>query len=424
MHARRGGNRRIGHGLRRGAHPQQGRARRGLARRDAEQFAERRLSCRTSPTGTSTAERKSVSFPIPLRPAAGPPSVSPAPLPSAEMIPMPRTAMFICGFYGYSRPAWRRVEYRFGFGRVGQPDAVVFFEQERDFEGVDRIQSESFAEQRRVGGDLFGGDLLQIQRFDNLLFELQFQIFHRIYSSFSVNVSHSRTPPPQSSHQPHTTASMRPWAISPSAYFRIKLQLLSGNAKKVLSPFSPCLIADLPQHDVRERVDEHRRRGPAPVVGVDDGLMAHVAVERCAAVGQHHADPLGGAVGRRPASSSHDATYASLQRSSIFENFMFGSASARYLSRMKTPNGTSGCRVMATCAVSRAACIRPASLQPACPAFVMTLFPFAAAHSFCPTFAAALLSSAPVNPGCPPAVSCLRLFCASSRSVSAPFVPS
>ena len=39
-------------------------------------------------------------------------------------------------------------------------------------------------------------------------------------------------------------------------------------------------------------------------------------------------------------------------RSSIFENFMFGSASARYLSRIKASNGSEGCCAMTTCAVS------------------------------------------------------------------------
>ncbi len=39
---------------------------------------------------------------------------------------------------------------------------------------------------------------------------------------------------------------MRPSAISEAVYSRIKLLLLSGNAKKVLSPFSPCLIATCP----------------------------------------------------------------------------------------------------------------------------------------------------------------------------------
>ena len=60
----------------------------------------------------------------------------------------------------------------------------MFFEQEGDFQCVDRVESQPVAEQRRVGRYLVGGDLLEVQRFDNLLFELQFQIFHRILSRF------------------------------------------------------------------------------------------------------------------------------------------------------------------------------------------------------------------------------------------------
>ena len=55
------------------------------------------LSRFTSPTGTPTAEPGSVGFPIPLRPVRRFPSVSPAPMPMAETIPMPQTAMLIAG---------------------------------------------------------------------------------------------------------------------------------------------------------------------------------------------------------------------------------------------------------------------------------------------------------------------------------------
>jgi hypothetical protein len=74
-----------------------------------------------------------------------------------------------------------RIEYRFGFGRVRQPYAVVFFEQEGDFQCVDRVESQPVAEQRRVGRYLVGGDLLEVQRFDNISYVPVpvFQVFHQ-----------------------------------------------------------------------------------------------------------------------------------------------------------------------------------------------------------------------------------------------------
>ena len=71
-----------------------------------------------------------------------------------------------------------RSENSLAFCGIVEADAVVFLHEHDEFQGVDGIQAETFAEEGLAVDDVFGCDFFEREDFDDLLLELAFEFVH------------------------------------------------------------------------------------------------------------------------------------------------------------------------------------------------------------------------------------------------------
>ena len=64
------------------------------------------------------------------------------------------------------------------FGGILQLDAIFFLHHDNQFQSINAVETQAFAEERCIVVDVGGRDVFEVQYLDNLFFQLQNQFFH------------------------------------------------------------------------------------------------------------------------------------------------------------------------------------------------------------------------------------------------------